>query len=431
MRGERDNRIPVLAAAASTAGGGERHVADVIRMLSAEGNGTERIRRSHPMVPTSNMDPAQSPLEGLHILYLNVFGGPTVGGGEVVLLQMMDAARAAGAETTLVCLPDAEVGRRAAAAGSAVVHHNLLPPAVMVRLPELRRLVRDARPDILQGSGMLTNLLARLVAPRTAGVVNTVQVLPDAPRSDGRVLGAWARAVAGRVARGRTDRFIAVSDAVKRGLVEAGVPTGRIRTVYPAVDVDALIASAREQPPAGLPEGHPLVGMLGRLEPVKGSGYLIAAAARVRGSMPDVAVVIAGDGSERSGLEPRAATTGVTLIGDVSCASGFLSALDVVVVPSLSEAFGLVAAEASALGKPVVATSTGGLPEVVEHGVSGLVVPPRDPAALADAILRLLGDPAMRARMGEAGQRIVRERFGLERMADELVAVYRDIAGRA
>ncbi|MCK8114683.1 glycosyltransferase family 4 protein [Anaerosoma tenue] len=370
-------------------------------------------------------------LEGVRILYLNVFGGPTVGGGEVVLLRMIEAARAAGAETTLVCLPDAEVGRRAAAAGSSVVYYDLLPPGVLTRLPALRRLVRDARPDIVQGSGMLTNLLVRMIAPCTAAVVNTVQVLPDAARSDGRVLGAWARAVAGRVARGRTDRFIAVSDAVKRGLVEAGVPTERIRTIYPAVDVDALIASAREQPPAGLPEGHPLVGMLGRLEPVKGTGSFIAAAARVHEFVPEAALVVAGDGSERSRLEHLAAEADVTLIGDVSCAPGFLNALDVVVVPSLSEAFGLVAAEASALGKPVVATNTGGLPEVVEDGVSGLLVPPRDPAGLADAIVRLLEDPAMRARMGEAGQRIVRERFGLERMADELVAVYRDVAGRA
>jgi glycosyltransferase involved in cell wall biosynthesis len=366
----------------------------------------------------------------MRILYLNVFGGPGVGGGEVVLLRMIEVARAAGAETTLVCLPDAEVGRRAAAAGSAVVHHDLLPPGVLVRLPALRRLVRDLHPDIVQGSGMLTNLLVRMIAPRTAAVVNTVQVLPDAAGSDGRVLGAWARAVARRVARGRADRFIAVSDAVKRGLVAAGVPADRVRVLYPAVDIDALISS-RGHTPAGLPEGHPLVGMLGRLEPVKGVGSFIAAAARVHESVPEASLVVAGDGSERPGLEPRAAAAGVTLIGDVSCASGFLDALDVVVVPSLSEAFGLVAAEASALGKPVVATSTGGLPEVVEHGVSGLLVPPRDPAALADAIVRLLGDPAMRTRMGEAGQRIVRERFGLERMADELVAVYRDVAGRA
>jgi len=381
---------------------------------------------AHP--PTNGTD--ASPLAGVRILYLNVFGGPTVGGGEVVLLRMIEAARAAGAETTLVCLPDAEVGRRAAAAGSAVVHHDLLPPGVIVRLPALRRLVHGVHPDIVQGSGMLTNLLVRMIAPRTAAVVNTVQVLPDAARSDGRVLGAWARAVAGRVARGRTDRFIAVSDAVKRGLVAAGVPAGRVRVLYPAIDADALI-SGREQAPAGLPEGRPLVGMLGRLEPVKGAESFIAAAARVQESVPEAVLVVAGDGSERSGLAPRAAAAGVALIGDVSCASGFLNALDVVVVPSLSEAFGLVAAEASALGKPVVATSTGGLPEVVEHGVSGLLVPPRDPVALADAIVRLLGDPAMRERMGEAGQRIVRERFGLERMADELVAVYRDVAGRA
>lgn len=382
------------------------------------------------MARTSNTDLLESSLEGLRVLFLNVFGGPTVGGGEVVLLQMIDAAHAAGAETTLVCLPDSEVGRRAAAAGSTVAHCNLLPPGVFVGLPGLWRLIRDARPDIVQGSGMLTNLLARLVAPRTAGVVNTAQVLPDAARADGHVLGAWARTVGGRVARGRVDRFLAVSDAVKRGLVKTGVPAERIRVVYPAIDVDALGAEAHGQVLEGLPEGRPLVGMLGRLEPVKGAGYLVAAVGRVRESLPRAAVVIAGDGSERPRLERLAAESGVTLIGNVSCASRFLAALDVVVVPSLSEAFGLVAAEASALGKSVIATRTGGLPEVVEHGVSGLLVPPRDPAALADAIVLLLRDPDMRARMGEAGQQVVRERFGLGRMADELVAVYRDVVER-
>jgi glycosyltransferase involved in cell wall biosynthesis len=104
---------------------------------------------------------------------------------------------------------------------------------------------------------------------------------------------------------------------------------------------------------------------------------------------------------------------------------------DLFALSSLWEGLPYVVLEAMAHGLPVASTNVDGIPEAVEHGVSGLVVPPRDPAALADAILRLLGDPAMRARMGEAGQRIVRERFGLERMADELVAVYRDIAGRA
>jgi glycosyltransferase involved in cell wall biosynthesis len=194
------------------------------------------------------------------------------------------------------------------------------------------------------------------------------------------------------------------------------------------VDADALRVDALAAGPITLPANRPLVGMLARLEPVKGPEHFVRAAARLREGGSEAAFVIAGEGSERERLESLADEAGVTLLGNVASPAGYLAALDIVVVPSLSEAFGLVAAEASALGKPVVASGVGGLREVVVHGVSGLFVPPGDPTALVDAIGGLLGDPAERSRMGKAGEAIVRERFSPARMADELLAIYRDVA---
>ena len=398
-------------------------------------------RRTRPGRVEAVIETVAPAADARPIVFLNVFGGATIGGGELVLLQMIEAAQSAGFDVVLVCLPEAEIGRRAAGVGARVIETELLPPAIVWRLPSLRRMLAELSPAAVHGTGFLTNALARWAAPAGATVIETVQVLPGASRLDGRSrVSAWVRRVVERSRRDRTDLVIAVSAAVRDAVVASGVPADRVRVVHPGVAVPGMgaedragsawpeerSAGAEEQPAGSVPvtAGRPTVGMLARLEPVKGAEHFVAAAVRLRSAGVDAAFVVGGDGGQRARLEAMGAAAGVTFVGHVADAPGFLSELDIVVVPSLSEAFGLVAVEASLLGKPVVASNVGGLREIVDHGVTGLLVSPGDPEALADAIERLLGDPAGADAMGAAGRASALDRFGIERTRSELAALY-------
>jgi glycosyltransferase involved in cell wall biosynthesis len=167
-----------------------------------------------------------------------------------------------------------------------------------------------------------------------------------------------------------------------------------------------------------------------QLFPRKGIRFLIQAAATLRGRYPGIRLVIAGDGFERPELERLAGELG---IADVTTFLGWVPNEDlpkyfrsaaVSVIPSLEEGFGIPAAEAMGCETPVIASDAGGLPEVVEHEVTGLIVPRGDANALAAALDRLLGDPALRRRMGKAGRERALRLFDWDRTAAELEQVY-------
>jgi glycosyltransferase involved in cell wall biosynthesis len=182
----------------------------------------------------------------------------------------------------------------------------------------------------------------------------------------------------------------------------------------------------------GLPDGVPLVGEVARLCDVKGQRELIAALAEV----PDARLVLVGDDLEQGGafrdaLEREAGRAGVrdrvVFTGPRPDARALIGELDVLALPSWTEGLPLVVLEAMASARPVVATPVGGTPELVEDGETGLLVPPRDPGALAAALRRLLADADLRRRLGEAGERRVRERFSLDAMTGRVLAIYDEI----
>lgn len=187
----------------------------------------------------------------------------------------------------------------------------------------------------------------------------------------------------------------------------------------------------------GLHDG-PLVLSLSRLVPRKGMDVLIDAAARLAPRVPGLQVAIAGSGRDRGRLERRVAATGapVTFLGRVPEDELALvhGAADVYAMLCRSrwagleqEGFGIVFLEAAAAGVPQVAGDSGGAPEAVEHEVSGLVVDPEDPVAVADALARLLTDDALRARMGQAARRRAVEQFDYDRLAPRLAAAIEDL----
>ena len=228
--------------------------------------------------------------------------------------------------------------------------------------------------------------------------------------------------------------FNALADATY-----AAVPLRRIVRIYNGVDLSRLSGdAARFRREYNIPEGRAIVLQLCWMIPEKGVEDLIDAARLVLAARPDVQFVLAGEGAHRAEYLVRAAAAGIAdhftwtgLLAD-PLASGVYQAADVVCQLSRwQEAFGWMIAEAMACARPVVATRVGGIPEIVEDGVTGYLIPRRQPAAAAERILRLLADPDLRQAMGARGRRAVESRFNLQSNVAELLDLYRNgAAGR-
>ncbi|HET7082084.1 MAG TPA: glycosyltransferase family 4 protein [Candidatus Limnocylindria bacterium] len=187
----------------------------------------------------------------------------------------------------------------------------------------------------------------------------------------------------------------------------------------------------------GIPDGAPLLGVVARLEPEKGHRYLIEAMPAILRGAPETWLVIVGEGSLDAELRslasalPAPARDSVIFTGRREDVAAITAEIDVAVLPSLREAQGISILEAMARRKPVVASAVGGIPEVLTNGIDGLLVPPADPAALADACIRLACSPELRARMGEAGRATVEARFSLDAMVRQIEEVYDEELVRA
>lgn len=178
---------------------------------------------------------------------------------------------------------------------------------------------------------------------------------------------------------------------------------------------------------------HALVaGVVGRLSPEKGQIFFLRSLAQVRRVNPNVVGLLVGDGQDRVQLEAESRRLGlqnaVCFVGYTRCVSDFYKAMDIVVMPSLSEGMPNVALEAMLFGKAVVATRVGGIPEVVLDGVSGRIVEARNPDAMAEAMRALLGDRDLLASFGQAGRQRAIDEFNPARRARRIVDLYDEVA---
>jgi len=207
----------------------------------------------------------------------------------------------------------------------------------------------------------------------------------------------------------------------------AAIPEGIEVENYEKVKID--ISAKRKE--MGIPEGSVLLGTVARLETPKGHIYLLDAVKKVLSERPDTYFVIVGKGRLRDSLERKARDLGVSnnviFTGFREDMLEILQSIDLFVLPSLWEGQGVVLMEAFCYKKPVVASGVGGVVEVVEDGVSGLLVPARDPDALANAILKVLSDPDKMKEMGEAGYRHIKAKFKDSEMNDRRFEVYRKL----
>lgn len=223
------------------------------------------------------------------------------------------------------------------------------------------------------------------------------------------------------------DRIVPVSRSLGGALGLGRRALARVEVIANAADpVDAAAGDGRDEPP--LAAGEPLIGVVGRLSPEKGHRHFVEAFAALRRSQPRARAVFVGDGQERDKLARQIARHGlgdrITLAGFREDVATFYRACDVIALPSLREGMPNAALEAMAFGKPVVASRTGGIPEVVVDGVTGTLVEPANPARLAAALGDLLADRRKMAAFGARGRERVSAEFSPGGRAGRVIALY-------
>lgn len=360
---------------------------------------------------------------------LHVDTARTWRGGQNQVLLTVNGLRSIGQRAALVAHPDGELRRRAAEG------LELIPIAPRTEMDlsaawKFSRLLKRLGPDVIHAHdphGVAMAALALSLGSGSAAKAATPPTLVASRRVDfhlkGNSFSRWKYR--------QVECFIAASDAIRRMLVADGIDEDRTVTVHEGIDVEHVEAAAPVNVHEAffLPHGAPVVGNVAALVPHKGQRYLVEAAHLVVQQVPDARFVILGEGELREHLEKQVhehhLEKHVFLPGFRTDVLGCIKGFDLFVMSSVTEGLGTSLLDAMAAGRPIVATTAGGIPEIVEDGLNGLLVPPRDHHALADAIVRALKNPAMRQQMGDAGLARVKERFTVERMVEQTADVYK------
>lgn len=229
------------------------------------------------------------------------------------------------------------------------------------------------------------------------------------------------------------DRMVAISAAVQQSLIESGFSPEDVDLVPSGIVPPERVAGARTSVfrEFDLPAEARLMVCVANLVKIKGHRTLIEATRQLSGRWPGLRILLVGDGPLRRELEALSSAAGIQgqilFAGFRTDVPRLLSAADLAVCPSLNEGLGLSILDALAMELPVAASCAGGIPEIIRHGESGLLVPPGEPGPLADALDSILAEPVEAARLGRNGRQEVLERFSVQAMVDGTEAVYRQL----
>ncbi len=367
-------------------------------------------------------------LRVLHLRNADLLGGP-----ERLLLDQVERARGRDdARLTLVSFgregaphPLLDEARRRGLDARLVAQRGSYDPRLGRRV---RALLHEVAPDVVVGHDYKANLLLRRAA-RLHGVPWVAVVHGyTAENLKVRLFERWDRRALRHAAA-----VVVVSEAGALTARAAGVAPERVHLVPNGIDADAVRRAAAAgratlRARLGASPDERLVLALGRLSPEKGQRTLLQAWARL--APPHARLVLVGEGADRPALEALAAgAPAVTFAGWRGDPHACLGAADLLVLPSLREGLPLALLEAMAVGLPIVASAVGGVPDALDGGRAGVLVPPGDAAALAAALARLLDDPGRAATLGAAARDRVLERYGAAAQAERLLAVYRAATG--
>ena len=352
---------------------------------------------------------------------MHIEAGRRLYGGARQVCHLIEGLRAKGFENILVCARGSEIA--GAVRGATVVELPMGGDLDVFWAGPLRRLIKAREPAVVH---VHSRRGADLVGGRCARRAGVPAVLTR--RVDNREPAWWARF------KYRPYTVIAaISSAVESELVEhVGLDPARVVRVASAVDTERhrpkFAARARLAATFGIPSGSIIIGVVAQLIPRKGHVLLLDCLQEVLSRHPDVQVLCFGRGPRERALRRRIGVCGlvehVRLVGFRNDLAALMPGLDLLVHPARREGLGVAVLEAMSCGVPVVASDAGGIPDIVEHGASGLLFAAGDRRALRDGILRMLGDEALRRQLAGAGRERVKSRFSVLRMSRRYVEVY-------
>lgn len=378
-------------------------------------------------------------MKDIHVL--QVTGGAIWGGGERHVASLLEGFQDRTVRLSLAVFTEGRLAREARRLGVAV---HCLPKRFRGDpnpLWGLVRLIRRQRVDIVHTHMASGNIYGRIAARLALGrrLVSTLhyvdrEALPFLPPVLQRLLFDGDLRMAGMC-----DRIIATSEHLRRTVIEGGMAERKVVTILNGVNLDSIRVDERAadglRQELRLTRGTPVVAIVGRLVPVKNHALFLRAARAILDRGVRARFMVVGDGPLREPLRALAHDLGlddhVVFAGFRADVMTLLSVVDLCVLSSNSETSAYGVSEPMAMGRPVVATAVGGVPELIDHGTDGWLCPPRDAGALADAACALLRDPDAAAAMGRRAACKVREHLSLERMADQVERLYRQLVAES
>jgi glycosyltransferase involved in cell wall biosynthesis len=344
------------------------------------------------------------------------------GGGESQVLGLLSYLAARGHHIHLLAHPDGRLFQRSQEQSIRTMPLIVRNDFDLRPVFRLRRLIRDENYDIVHLHTKRAHVLSLWLRRGLAKPKYVVTRRMDYPEAN-----TWyTRYLYNR----KVDGVVAISCKISKLLIEAGVEREKIRMIHSGIDPKPFEAAAK------IGDVHPervVVGMVAVLEERKGHRFLLEAAGRLKAQGYQIHYCVAGEGSLRRSLQKTATRLGVKdevqFQGFVSDMPAFLSQVDILVLPSLFEGFGVSVLEAMAAGKAVIASRVGGLEELVTDTVTGLLVAPRDVDGLARAIAKLAGDRKLLREMGRKGRARLQANFTIERMAEQNEDYYYGLLG--
>ena len=360
----------------------------------------------------------------------------TLGGAEktlYTLATLLDPKRfqVAGAVSLK---PSGVYAQRLAAVGIPSRSLDLQGRPSLKTVNELTRIIDEQKPDLVHALMYQAIQVSRLAKRRSRRGFKLV----SSPRVSYRTRPAWSLWV-DRLLKSADDLLITESDSSRNYLIKnLGYAPQKVKTLYNGVDIAQWPISktdrAQKRLELGLAPDDILVGSIGRLDAQKGHGVLLEAIAKLKDHRPAIKCAILGDGPRKESLRAQlrrlALEKTVWLLGERPDATAWLSAFDLFALPSLWEGLPNALLEAMALGVAPVASGVDGVGEVVTDGQNGLLVPPRNAAALAEKIAALSADGALRERLGQAAKKTVAERFSLLAMIAGYETAYAEVLSR-
>ena len=356
-------------------------------------------------------------------------------GAEKVILTLLEEFKGSDFQVILGCIreketEEVEIAEMARKNGIPTHYFTMKRGLNLLGIYEIIRFIKHNNISLVHSHGYKTNVFFGILPFRSFPVISTVHGWLKFGTDHKEKVYEFLDSKALK----RLDGAVAVSEAVREDLIKRGISKEKIVTIYNGIRTDHLqeeFEGLEIRRRYLLRQDDFVIGTAGRLSEEKGHGYLIRTIPYLAKEIKNIKLIIAGDGPLRADLEYLVEKLGISnhvrLIGYEKNIETFLSVIDLFILPSLTEGLPISLLEAMALGKPVIGSRVGGIKEVIQNGINGVLIPPMDVKALSESIRSLYRDSEARRIMGSEGKRHIGIHFSSRAMASEYKELYRKI----